>query len=297
MRVSINVLSASGHARSVCSSFGRGVRAAGDTVVMRTANDSKLDGFDVAAFWGFTTECQQLVANCVKLGIPWIYFDLAYWQRDRYYKVTLNDRHPNAYLMKRDMPHDRFRNLGVSIAPWKLEMDDSAHILLAGMSGKAAWSWGLKAESFERQMVRDIQTCTQRAILYRPKPSWREAAPIAGTHFVRVGDYSKLLHGSHAVVTHHSNVGVDALIAGVPVFTRHGAALPLALSVDSDLNRIEEPSYPDGRGQWAANLAYCQWTVAQMINGDCWRYFRELIEWTAAQQPKQPDEASKPAVS
>jgi hypothetical protein len=252
----------------------RGIKSAGDAAIMRDARDFDMSKFDAAVFWGFTTECQRLVAECIKHGIPWIYLDLAYWLREQHFKVTINDRHPNAYFMLRDMPHDRFNSFGLKISPWADKKPDSP-IMLAGMSGKAAWSWGMKPEEFERKFIPEIAKHTSREIIYRPKPSFRESTKLPGAQLDKSPEYK--LAGLHAVVTHHSNVGIDALMAGIPVFCRRGAAQPLALSVDSDLSRIEEPIYPEGREQLFANLAYCQWSLAEMISGKCWRHLRELM--------------------
>ena len=55
------------------------------------------------------------------------------------------------------------------------------------------------------------------------------------------------LEKAHCVVTFNSNVAVEALLAGTPVFVGpHSAALPMGRSV-TDLGDIENPAYPDGR--------------------------------------------------
>ena len=67
------------------------------------------------------------------------------------------------------------------------------------------------------------------------------------------------LKDCHAVVVHSSNVAVDALLAGVPVFcTVPCAAYRMGYA---DLSKIESPLYPDDREQWAWNLADQQWTL------------------------------------
>lgn len=274
MRVSVNVLASSSHAKKVCNALAYGIKASGDAAVVRTDRDFNMDGFDAAVFWGFTTECQKLVSKCEQGGIPWVYVDMAYWLRTSHYKVTVNNRHPDAYFMKRDMPHDRFKSFNLDIKPWAKNPDGP--IVLAGMSGKAAWSWGYKAEDFERSIVDKLVRLTKRPIIYRPKPTWPDYKPIPGTKLSIGGDYSQLIANAHAVVSHHSNAGVDALVAGVPVFSRYGAALALGLHVDRELDRIETPAYPDGREQFAANLAYCQWSVDEMNNGKCWQHMKSL---------------------
>jgi len=76
-----------------------------------------------------------------------------------------------------------------------------------------------------------------------------------------------------AVVAHSSNVAVDALLLGVPVFVtdRCGARR----CADTDLSHIESPRMPDDREEWAATLAAQQWTLEEMRSGLAWRMLQE----------------------
>jgi hypothetical protein len=78
------------------------------------------------------------------------------------------------------------------------------------------------------------------------------------------------LQGAHAVVTFNSNTGVDAVIAGVPIFTIDRGSMAWEVS-DHDLSEIEKPNLYD-REQWAHNLAYTQWTMAEMAGGWAWSH-------------------------
>lgn len=275
MRVSVNVLHGNSNAEALCRAFAKGISACGDTAVVRTARDHNMSGFDAALFWGFVTECQDLKAACEASGIPWVFMDNGYQLRHTHFKVTLNDRHPEAYIMKHSMPDDRFKRWDISIQAWRASLP-SAPIILAGMSPKAAWSWGFAFEEWERTTVGKLQKNTMRPIIYRPKRNSPGAKPIPGTTMDGRTPIHLLLRGAHAVVTHHSNVGCDALYAGVPVFTRFGAALPLAVHIDS-LDLIGSPTFPEDRQQWAHNLAYCQWNAAEMASGACWTHMKGLM--------------------
>jgi hypothetical protein len=169
-------------------------------------------------------------------------------------------------------PSDRFDQHGLTLEPMKKRGD---YILLAGMSRKAAKSWRYHPEEWERDAIRQIKEVTDRPILYRPKPSWKNAKPIEGTHYSnRQSRLEPVLRGAWAVVTHHSNVAVDGLITGIPCFLQTGVARPLGLD---DLTRIEEPFYPEGDvvRQWAYNVAYSQWNVPEMRLGLPWRHMKK----------------------
>lgn len=270
MRVSINIIPNSGQSESCCKAMAAGIERHGDKAVLRKDTDYNMAGFDAACFWGFWEPCQRIVKECRDHSKPWVFFDLAYWARDTHYKVTVNGRHPTDYFMSRaDCPDGRFLKYNFKIKPWK---NDGKHILLAGMSGKAAWSFGMNAEEYERTQIEAIRAHTDRPIIYRPKPSWTGSKPIPGAAYDKDTPISQLLQNAWAVVTHHSNVGCDALLEGIPVFTKYGAASIMALR---DVSNIEQPCYPEGREQFFANLAYCQWTLAEMRSGETWHFLKE----------------------
>lgn len=272
MRVSINVLSRNGNAVRTCRPFAQGVERCGDKVKLRTENDYQMDDFDIAILWGFLVPCQTIIKSCRDSGKPFIFIDLGYWRRDHHYvKVTVNDRHPTAYLMKQPMPATRFNKLKLTIKPWR--GSTNGYILLAGMSGKAAWSWNLVAESYEREAVAELRKHTQRSVVYRPKPNWQEAQPIDGTKLDKRTQLEVALREASCVVTHHSNIGCDAVLEGIPVLSKCGAVSAL---VPYDLKHLEKLECPVDREQWCYNLAYCQWTLNELADGSCWNHFKTM---------------------
>ena len=57
------------------------------------------------------------------------------------------------------------------------------------------------------------------------------------------------------MVTHSSNIAVEAAISGIPVFVSSTSACePIGLT---DFSKIESPIYPD-REAWLAHLSYSQ---------------------------------------
>jgi len=141
------------------------------------------------------------------------------------------------------------------------------------MGAKAADCEGFATHEWELGAVAAIQQHTDRTIIYRPKPSWRNPEPIDGTIFSpRTQPLMEVLENCHAVVSHHSNVCIDAILEGVPSFCAQGVALPMSRS---DLSQIESPIYPDGREQWAADIAYTQWRPDEMRDGLVWRYLKD----------------------
>jgi hypothetical protein len=231
---------------------------------------------DIAIFYGLSDGLSRVFTDYRARGKTVLFVDLGYWMRrkrtrwDGYHKVCINSRHPTAYFQ--DKPRDRSRFASLDIPgpqPWRAK---GRHIIVAGMSAKASAAEHMSPESWERAAVVKLRRLTSRPIIYRPKPNWLGARRIPGTMMDALTPLDQALRGCHAVVTHHSNVAVDALMAGVPCFTEGGAASVLS---GRDLSQIETPPMPDGREQWARDLAFVQWNMNEMADGTMWRHFRD----------------------
>lgn len=271
----VAVYFAPGNHRSVliAQAMADGIRRCGHEPMIKTSTSYKgMPPTNVAIFYGLALGLARVFNDYRRSGRTAVYCDLGYWSRrirtrhDGFHKVSVNDRHPTEYLMAKNHPPDRFEQHGVPILPWR---EEGRHILVAGMSAKAAIAEQLRPNLWEEQTIARLRQLTKRPIIYRPKPNWKAAKKISGAAFEPDAPLKELLRDCHAVVTHHSNVGVDALLSGVPVFCEKGAASLLAAG---GLASIEQPIMPEGREQWAANLAYCQWNIEEMREGLAYRY-------------------------
>lgn len=263
------------HARSkiICDAMQLGISRYGDFVVRTFADQFKTVGDEWAVFYGLDGKLKDVFDEYSKVGRA-VYVDLGYWGRltggklAGFHKIVLNGRHPKGYY-RRGSPADRFLAQGVEIKPWR---ERGEHILVAGMSDKAAFYAGYKAEEWERDVIARLQRLTTRPILYRPKPSWKAARPIHGVGYSEPAvPIENALKGAWAVVTHHSNVAVDAILQGIPAFCSQGVATDIGCT---DIGQIEHPILADGRLEWAADVAYTQWSVVEIAQGLPWAYFR-----------------------
>lgn len=232
----------------------------------------------MAIFYGWAGGLRNVFNQYRDSGRKAVYIDLGYWGRrkrtrwDGYHKLVLNDRHPTAYFQNRQHPPDRFKKFRVPILPWRRSHPESP-ILVAGMSAKAASAEGFAPEQWERDTIKRLREITNRPIIYRPKPNWPDSHPIPGSQWGgRDVPLELALKNCHAVVSHHSNVAVDALLAGVPCICPGGVASVLS---GHELEQVEDPPMPDGREQWAADLAYTQWSMEEMHSGHALQYLIE----------------------
>lgn len=261
----------------ICESLAEGIAKSGDfpaIISERDYNPRQIEEYDCCAFYGLEGNNTQVFRDFAAHSAA-VYVDLGYWGRREggrwsgYHKVVVNARHPNAYFRAVSHPADRLKRFHVEHRPWR---ETGSHILLAGMGDKGSQAEGYQPEQWERWAIAEIRKYSKRPIIYRPKPSWKTAKPIAGTIYSE----KKIEVETHfrdcwAIVTHHSNVAVDGLVAGIPAFCWGGVALEMSLQ---DLSRIESPYFPDGRAQWMADIAYTQWSIAEMRAGLPWQHLK-----------------------
>lgn len=87
------------------------------------------------------------------------------------------------------------------------------------------------------------------------------------------GTIEKALQGCSLVVCRHSNVAVDAIIAGVPVVCYDGAANAI---YNSELTKIVEPVAEPIRLKFLRNLAWWQWRDSEIRSGEMWKWMRTM---------------------
>lgn len=242
---------------------------------------------DVAIMYGLKGRLRDTFRHYVETGRHAVLIDLGYWNRkpasaplDGHHRVSVDHWHPNEYATKYVHDSDRWEALGIELREINT---DGGPIILAAMSAKAAWVYGLEVLEWERRAVSILTRHSGRQILYRPKLSAPETnVELPGTTLldprVPIQDY---LSGAWALVTHHGNTGLDAIEAGVRVFTEDGIATRLAHSIRPDdvgFSHIEQPcEYNDReRLQFLYNAAYCQWTPEEIKRGEMWQYLMDM---------------------
>lgn len=265
----VSVFYASGNKRSktLAEAAYAGISKCGDKPVLRDSRNYKGVKSDYAVFYGLACGLHKIFAD-YRAQSTAIYIDLGYWHRrlrtryDGYHKLIVNSRHPTAYFQNRSHDDHRFRKLGLPIQPWRKNKD--GNILIASMSQKAAVAEGLSPFAWEREALQTILQHTKKPIVYRPKPNCSRARPMTGSTFDKKMQLQEAIRRSYAVVTRQSNVAVDALLYGVPVFCEQGVASVMGCS---DLTMIESPLYPINREQWAADIAWTQFTTEEIATG------------------------------
>jgi len=198
----------------------------------------------------------ELMQEVRAAGEPYIFFDRAYFGggpgSDRLRVV------PNAYQKHwlERWPGDRMKAFGVEVKPWRPStcpgQADRRHILVVPPGNLLRKL--IDPGPLWEQMPERLARITGRPVRVSVKG---DPAPLA-----------ERLRDCWCVITGHSNVAVEALLAGIPAFvSRESAAAPMAGMIETIEHSIERPSTPEGREGWAASLAYGQFTLEEIRQG------------------------------
>jgi len=266
----------------VCAAMMQGILENGDDPVsVRFQQWRGETSGHVAVMYGAGGRRKAIQEAYQEAGKHSVYIDLGYWRRKEghgmqrwrgYHKIVADGLHPIRQLKEIGDPGPgRFQALGIPVSDWR----DGDAILVAGMSGKSAATHGMAAETWERAAIEKLRDLTDREIIYRPKPSWPDARPLPGTTY-SPGDQPlhSALARAHAVVSHHSNVAVDAIAAGLNIYVEAGAAKPMSAgSMDAVLCPVRRRS--KARERLLNALAWCQWNVDEMARGEPWHHLKQ----------------------
>lgn len=210
--------------------------------------------------WGQEWTAMRAIPKAVAQNRPFWHIDNGFWNPARgtsrgYYRFTYRSMTP-VYL-----PEDTdFQFPTARLIPWR---KNGRHILLAMPGIHFGMALGIDVKSWCDgivSIVRDICGETGRPLVIRERNERRNLRDD--------------LYNAWAVVTHSSNVAVDAAINGIPVFVQPtNPAAPVG-RLDLDL---ENPITP-GRNRWMKSLASQHFTLNEMQNGTALRFMKLISE-------------------
>ena len=217
----------------------------------------------VPVCWGVLRNSKKIVDDAISRDQHFVYIDHAYFNRGHgnSYRISINSFECN---MLRLCPSSRSKQLNVSLDPWNTRGEK---IIVCPPTDY--FSEAHSVHGWLDKTINEIKLYTDRKIVVRKKPKPDEKPiPLA-----------EQLHEAHALVTHSSNVAIEAVCLGTPVFvSKTSAAAPIGLT---DLSMIENPIYPD-RSLWINNLSYCQFTLSEIESGNFLHIMNEYYGYNLA---------------
>jgi hypothetical protein len=198
---------------------------------------------------------------CRAAGRDFYYIDTGYFgnaKKKTFHRVTRNDVQNFGPII--DRPRDRLGATGFQ--PRKFYR--GSKILLAPPSQKLLNLYDIDLEQWLDNVLKELAGKTDREVVVRRKPG----------RTARTSDDSMahaLEQDIHCLVTFSSIAAGEALLNGKPAITLGPNAAAALCS--QTLDAINDPYVPtlDEVERWAAHIAYCQFTEAEMRNGTAWR--------------------------
>lgn len=157
----------------------------------------------------------------------------------------------------------RFRlHFGDLLKPWK---KSGEYVLLVGQVPNDASLDGQDLSGWYRTTARDAARLYGLPVAFRRHPKALERGirqEVPGTRLIE-SDLADALAGAKVVITFNSNVGVDAVLSGVPAVAVDKGSMAWEVTA----HRVGELAYPD-REDWLARLAWCQWSIDEIRSGE-----------------------------
>jgi lipopolysaccharide biosynthesis glycosyltransferase len=208
---------------------------------------------------------RKQIHSCWEKGRDFYYIDTGYFgngKRKLYHRITKN--HLQNIYPTVHRPRDRLAATGWQ--PTKFRR--GRNVLLCPPSAKVMKFFDLDLDQWMEETLTTLKSYTDRPIITRLKQS----------RSVRQNDDTlamALSNDVHCLVTFNSIAATEALLLGKPAITLGpNAAQNLC---KQSLSEIETPHVPtlDEVEEWAAHLAYSQFTEEEMRSGYAWAILNE----------------------
>ncbi|MGB0361254.1 MAG: hypothetical protein ACPGEF_07600 [Endozoicomonas sp.] len=245
------------------------------------ATDGKYHSCDIAIIFGATsqlhpdTHLRQYITEIHKeeLGKALIVMEVGFVERSNYYSVGFNKHIGWGDYKNRNMPDDRWkllRDKGVVMHPWR---NNGEHILVCAQipnDTSIQYSMVKNHSRWCYEVVASIRQHTGRPIIFRyhPLSLVKGKLPFVLPEGCTVSSNKNIkedFKNCWAVSTFNSTSGVDAVLAGIPVFIGCDGSMVDQIA-NHDVSNIEQPELPC-RKQWANDIAYTQWTLDEIRDG------------------------------
>lgn len=260
---SVQVLMRTGQSASmanILNAFCESVRRAGDRLIVTDAYR------DTDCKWLALGGVGHPVADAARKahiarGGRVLHFDHGYFDRAKvvgHMRMSIDQNHPQNWLSSTLPDPSRWDALNI---PLRRDYSPEGPAILVGMGRKSRKHLG-KLYWEEKMLVWLKEKLPGREIIFRPKGKDLKRLPCRIERKLPIED---VLKGASYVLCHHSNVAVDAIIAGVPFHCFDGAAMwYLQRGLETDEARLD----------FLRRLAWWQWKSTE--TDQCWQFVKGI---------------------
>jgi hypothetical protein len=166
---------------------------------------------------------------------------------------------------------------GSLMQPWR-RLDDGHALIIGQVDSDASLTLqGLKLKPWATEVAVRL-TRLGWSVRYRPHPLGDGWVPPGVARSSRETPLEADLAGAAVCVTYNSTTGVEAVLAGVPTMTLDEGAMAWPVASHG----LAEPLVTPDRDAWAADLAWCQWSVEELASGAAWEAVAPLMHGRVA---------------
>jgi len=195
-----------------------------------------------------------------------VLWDLGYC-RDKFIgamRLSFNEWHPQNYLDLAPLDSSRWDRMHVSL---RNDFDPEGPVVLIGLGPKTRAI--ISDPDWEMKTYFELKArFPKRKVIFRPKP--KRPYPVFKCELSIGEPIEAALKGASLVVVRHSNVAVDAVIAGIPFEASDGAAKWLE----------GKPYTPKNRLEFLWRLWHFNWTANEAK--EAWRMIHRCEEMACA---------------
>lgn len=269
------------HNAPLLKAMAEGIESLGHSVQYRNGQvyrEGDYEACDAAAVFSLHGPGQALLRDYKQHGTPVVVVDYGFICRGTpadgrnqpgkfYFSLARNGLNGLSDPLSSPMPADRWQALGIELKPWKT---DGKYILVCGQKTADIAIGNILPRVWALNTIRQIQEITKRPVVFRPHPMDPSQKRQIGVPHDEHHTLVEALRDAYCCVAYNSNSLVESIIAGVPAFAL-GPGSMVETVASRDLNQLHDPIRPD-RAQWAADIAYRQYTINEMKEGVGWDY-------------------------
>lgn len=217
--------------------------------------------FDWLILYGYgAPERNEARNKHVKSGRHVLLWDQGYFDRKHSLRCSIDQDHPQAWLDKTNPDPSRMNGIKL-----REDADPNGHIILVGLGIKTK-VYLPHEKNWEQRSLDELRLrFPEREIIYRPKPG--SPAVKLDCKIDAVSSIEQLLKGASLAYCRHSNVAIDAAIAGVPFECIDGAAMWLQSKPFTPENRLDFLRRVTW-WNWRADEAAKAWQFIQGVTGE-----------------------------
>lgn len=217
--------------------------------------------------WGQIWLAEEIIPRALKQGRKFFQIDNGFYKSARgsmvgYYRFMYCRPDP-VYLSRPDLHTLRMSDAGIKM-PWAGWRKTGSHVLIAMPGPDFGRAFGIDVPKWTKTIEARVREHTHRPIRVRSRLSQK---PLSDD-----------LNDCWAIVTHSSNVAVDAVIGGLPAFVeKTSATAPLG---NLDLKNLDQPNLASANElrAWWASLMCQQFTLSEMRSGLAHSYLSAVME-------------------